>query len=167
MVYGAMNRRDWRTVGLDDVDFDPLELSSQLIPALHIDGPGDFRPAGYGDSLVEECRLSLSTLLPFNDAEREFLDLLLEEGRISPGLLTVDHVLQERISSQPLLHWKALNVRRYRGFVPKVPHCGIIRLSVAKREHLHIEFGTLSQVVPLGNCRRRPGLADGSVVLRC
>ena len=115
VVYGAMNRRDWRTVGLDDVDFDPVELSSQLIPALHTDGPGDSRPASYGDSLVEECRVALSALLPFNDAEREFLDLLLEEGRISPGLLTADLLLQERISSQPLLHWKALNVRRYRG----------------------------------------------------
>ena len=32
VVYGAMNRRDWRTVGLEDVDFDPSELSCQLIP---------------------------------------------------------------------------------------------------------------------------------------
>ena len=115
VVYGAMNRRDWRTVGLDDVGFDPVELSSQLIPALRVDGFGYLRPADYGESLIEECRAALQALLPFNDAEREFLDMLLEEGRISPDLLTADHVLQERISSQPLLHWKALNVRRYRG----------------------------------------------------
>ena len=95
-MYGAMNRRDWRTVGLDDVGFDPVELSSQLIPALRVGGFGYLRPADYGESLIEECRAALQALLPFTDAEREFLDLLLEEGRISPGLLTADHVLQVR-----------------------------------------------------------------------
>ena len=34
VVYGAMNRRDWRTVTVDDVAFDPRELSSQLLPSL-------------------------------------------------------------------------------------------------------------------------------------
>ena len=96
VVYGAMNRRDWRTVGLDDVGFDPVELSSQLIPALRVGGFGYLRPPDYGESLIEECRAALQALLPFTHAEREFLDLLLEEGRISPGLLTADHVLQGR-----------------------------------------------------------------------
>ena len=34
VVYGAMNRRDWRTAATDDVAFDPRELSSQLLPSL-------------------------------------------------------------------------------------------------------------------------------------
>ena len=32
VVYGAMNRRDWRTITTDDVAFDPRELSGQLLP---------------------------------------------------------------------------------------------------------------------------------------
>ena len=115
VVYGGMNRRDWRTVTLDDVGFDPGDLASQLMPALRVDRKREIRPTSYGESLIEECRTALSALLPFTDAEREFLDLLLEEGRITPDLLTVDQALKERISIQPLLEWKALNVRRYKG----------------------------------------------------
>ena len=95
--------------------FDPGDLASQLVPALRVDRTREIRPTSYGESLIEECRTALSALLPFTDAEREFLDLLLEEGKITPDLLTVDQALKERIAVQPLLQWKALNVRRHRG----------------------------------------------------
>jgi hypothetical protein len=36
VVYGAMNRKDWRTVSADDVDFDAMELARQLIPTLRV-----------------------------------------------------------------------------------------------------------------------------------
>ena len=55
MVYGAMNRKDWRTIGLDDLGFDPVELSSQLIPALRIGGQRSRPPTGYGESLLENA----------------------------------------------------------------------------------------------------------------
>ena len=114
VVYGAMNRKDWRTIGLNDLGFNPVELSRQLLPALRVGGKGGRPPTGYGESLLEECRRALSAILPFTDAEREFLDRLLEEGKVCPDLLTTDRALQQRIGSQPLLEWKALNVRRYR-----------------------------------------------------
>ena len=114
VVYGAMDRRDWRTVSVDDVAFDPAELSSQLVPGLRIGGVPDLEAVGYGKSLVDECREALDALLPLNDAERAFLDLLLDEGIIDATLLTCDGVLQERIQAQPLLEWKAQNVRRYK-----------------------------------------------------
>ena len=53
--------------------------------------------------------------MPFKDAERAFLDLLLEQGKIDATILTSDRSLQERIQAQPLLEWKALNVRRHKG----------------------------------------------------
>ena len=115
VVYGAMSRRDWRTVSDQDVAFDPSELSGQLLPALRIGAVQVPDTVGYGNSLVNECRKALDALLPFNDAERAFLDLLLEEGKIDATLLTPDGVLQERIQAQPLLEWKARNVRRHRG----------------------------------------------------
>ena len=114
VVYGAMDRRDWRTVSVDDVAFDPAELSSQLVPGLRIGGVPDLEAVGYGKSLVDECREALDALLPLNDADRAFLDLLLDEGIIDATLLTSDGVLQERIQAQPLLEWKAQNVRRYK-----------------------------------------------------
>jgi len=116
VVCGGMNRKDWRTVSTEDVDFDAAELARQLIPTLHVRAIQEQgSPAKYGAQLVEKCRKALSIVLPFNDAELEFLDLLLDEGEIDSTILTADTALQERIQGQPLLEWKALNVRRHKG----------------------------------------------------
>jgi hypothetical protein len=55
-------------------------------------------------------------VLPFTDSEREFLDLLLNRGVVDSTVLTADLSLQRHIQKQPLLEWKALNVRRHKGF---------------------------------------------------
>jgi predicted nucleotidyltransferase component of viral defense system len=116
VVYGAMNRKDWRTVSLQDVDFTAEELSHQLLPLFHIrSARGDESPASYGKRLVKECRDRLAVVLPFTDSEMEFLNLLLDKGEIVPSLLTSDTKLREHISRHPLLEWKALNVREYKG----------------------------------------------------
>jgi predicted nucleotidyltransferase component of viral defense system len=36
VVYGAMNRKDWRAVSVEDVDFDAAELARQLVPTLRL-----------------------------------------------------------------------------------------------------------------------------------
>ena len=116
VIYGAMNRKDWRTVSAEDVDFAADELALQLLPLLRVrSAEEDKSPASYGKRLVKECRDRLSVVMPFFDSETEFLNLLLDEGEIVPSLLTPDHDLQERISRHPLLEWKALNVREYKG----------------------------------------------------
>lgn len=116
VVYGAMNRKDWRTVSVDDVDFDAMELAGQLVPTLRVNA-AEVREesAEYGERLVKECRECLSVILPFTDSERAFLDLHMDRGIIDPTLLTADVSLQRRIQSQPLLERKALNVRRHKG----------------------------------------------------
>lgn len=116
VAYGGMNRKDWRTVSIEDVNLDASELTRLLIPTLHvrlIKEQGS--PEEYGARLVKECREGLSAVLPFSDAEREFLDLLLDRGVIDPTILTADTTLQRRIQDQPLLEWKAYNVRRHKG----------------------------------------------------
>jgi len=116
VVYGAMNRKDWRTVSADDVDFDAMELARQLIPALRVNSPElQVESTEYGARLVKECRDGLSKVLPFSKAEREFLDLLLDRGKIDATLLTSDTALQKLIQAQPLLQWKVLNVKRHKG----------------------------------------------------
>lgn len=115
VVYGGMNRKDWRTVSIADVNFDPDDLARVLIPTLNkrfLEKQGS--PAEYGERLVRECQEKLEAVLPFTDAEREFLDLLLEKGEIEASVLTPDKSLQKRIRSQPLLQWKALNVKRHK-----------------------------------------------------
>ena len=116
VVYGGMNRKDWRTVSTEDVDFDAAELARQLIPTLRVNAVEAHAKSGeYRARLVRECREGLSAVLPFTDPERAFLDLLLDRGVIDSTILTADASLQRRIQSQPLLAWKALNVRRHKG----------------------------------------------------
>jgi predicted nucleotidyltransferase component of viral defense system len=116
VVYGGMNRKDWRTISIEDVEFDPGELARQLLPTLRgVARPKDESPEQFGQRLVAQCRSGLSGLLPLTDSEKEFLDRLLDEGRIDASLLTDDAELKQRIESHPLLEWKALNVRRHKG----------------------------------------------------
>jgi len=115
VVYGAMNRKDWRTVSIDDIDFDPRELRNQLIPILRSDTLGDaIDLAAWACSLNDECRDALRVVLPLAEAEIEFLDRLLDHGEIAPALLTNDPAPAARIAVQPMLAWKALNVRRHK-----------------------------------------------------
>lgn len=115
VAYGAMARRDWREVSVADVGFERSELNRQLLPALRRGVvTGSDEGEAYGRTLVSACRKGLSAVLPFTDSERAFLDRVLDKGELLPALLTPDEELQDRIRNQPLLRWKALNVRRHR-----------------------------------------------------
>jgi len=113
VVYGAMSRKDWRTVSLDDVNYDSRELENQLVPVLREALTDSTDLEKWTDALVSECRQSLSGLLPLNDREMEFLAKINEQGEIAPDLLTADRSMQEKITRHPLLKWKAQNVREY------------------------------------------------------
>ena len=96
-----MNRKDWRTISVEDVDYDVLELARQLGPTLRARQPGEQASLEeYGAQLLGETRRSLSALLPFTDAEQAFLDLLLDKGEIDATILTSDSSLQKRIQVQ-------------------------------------------------------------------
>ncbi len=58
-------------------------------------------------------------MLPLDEEEREFLNLLNERGEIVPELLTDDAQLQTVIRTHPGLLWKALNVRKHHGLDEK------------------------------------------------
>jgi hypothetical protein len=116
VVYGAMNRKDWREVSVDDVVFDTTELVRQLAPTLRLNIMEiQAESAEWGARLVEECRKGLSAVLPFTDSEQRFLDLLLDKGELDATILTADPSLQQRIQKQPLLEWKSLNIRKHKG----------------------------------------------------
>lgn len=112
VVYGAVNRRDWREVAVDDVEFDEAELRQLLLPTLRRSDDQEFAAADCGPQLVSECKARLDSVLPLRASEREFLDLILDKGQIEPCLLTQDEGLQERIAKQPMLLWKTANVQR-------------------------------------------------------
>ena len=115
VVYGALNRKDWRTVSVEDMSFDATERMNELLPVLHtMDAEQLAEPAIWAGALLTECRQGLSMVLPLADAEREFLDRILDKGEIVPALLRGDPDMDQRIASQPMLQWKARNVRRHK-----------------------------------------------------
>lgn len=115
VVYGGMNRKDWRTVSIEDIDFDTAELARQLMPTLNIEiQQKHISPAKFGEKLLNNCKKALSLVLPLKDTEMEFLNRLLDKGEITPSILTSDKTLIRNIKNQPLLEWKALNVRQYK-----------------------------------------------------
>ncbi len=115
VVYGAMNRKDWRTVSVDDVSFEANELKNQLLPTLRNDYAQVIgQPDTWARRLVDECRDALAVVLPLSDAERGFLDRLLDHGDIEPSMLMADTAWTERVKQHPLLEWKALNVRKHK-----------------------------------------------------
>lgn len=115
VVYGAMNRKDWRTISLEDITFDSVELDRMLLPVLNknISEKISSTLPSFGENLVDQCREKLSIVFPFSEEELEFLHTILNRGEIKPDLITEDSKLQTCISNHPMLKWKVINVRKH------------------------------------------------------
>jgi hypothetical protein len=116
VVYGGINRKDWRTVSTADVTADANEVQLGLVPMLRADiAPAKRDVAAWAAKLVAECRERLSLVLPLNEQELEFLRRLNDLGEIGSELLTTDPAMQATVREHPGLKWKALNVRKHHG----------------------------------------------------
>lgn len=116
VVYGGINRKDWRTLSVDSVGASPEEVGRQLVPMLRGDlAPRPMDIGAWTSKLVEECRDFLAAVLPLEADELEFLTRLNDGGEIVPELLTQDSREKRIIASHPGLLWKALNVRKHEG----------------------------------------------------
>ncbi len=116
VVYGGMNRTDWRTVSPRDVKGDPVDAARDLLPMLRSDvAPARGEVASWLGKLAAGCRERLAVVLPLRAHEREFLERLNGAGDIAPEILTSDAAMQGIIRNHPGLKWKALNVRRRPG----------------------------------------------------
>lgn len=110
VVYGGVNRKEWRTLTLEDVQVDPRDVERQLLPMLRADqAPERSAVHTWSENLVAECRTLLAGLLPLRAHEVEFLRLLNDHGEIAPELLTREAQMQTVLHSHPGLKWKALN----------------------------------------------------------
>jgi predicted nucleotidyltransferase component of viral defense system len=113
VVYGGINRKDWRKVRVDDIDLDAAEVERQLVPMLRADiAPPKKTIKGWSSKLMGECRDLMSIVLPLSKEEYEFIDRLNGRGEISPELLTSERRLQGLILEHPGLKWKAQNMRK-------------------------------------------------------
>jgi predicted nucleic acid-binding protein len=116
VVYGGLNRKDWRRVRIDDITAEPAELKRELVPMLRAEvRPKDDELPKWTQALTRETRTLMRSVLPLRAHEREFIERLNGEGDIVPELLTEDATLQGRIADHPGLKWKALNVKKRPG----------------------------------------------------
>lgn len=116
VVYGGINRVDWRTVSVEAVTTTVDDVKRQLLPLLrHEVRPAPEQVDDWTTTLVQETRDLLGKLLPLRDEEMAFLERLNEHGEIRPELLTESDDIQTRILDNPGLRWKALNVQNRRG----------------------------------------------------
>lgn len=115
VVFGAMNRKDWRTVSEKDISYSANELMNELMPVLRSHEINNDRDhEAWASRLVDECRRAISIVLPFTEGEREFLDRIMDHGEINPLLITNDEDMADKIRNHPGLQWKALNVREFK-----------------------------------------------------
>jgi predicted nucleotidyltransferase component of viral defense system len=115
LAFGACARRDWRTVSVDAIKGNPPELRQKLmicLPRGHLGGKGAI------DAWIEEtvtlCWERLAFLFDLTEAEREFLDGVLDRGEVNADLLDVPSDIRARIATMPTLAWKCRHVRKHR-----------------------------------------------------
>jgi hypothetical protein len=70
-------------------------------------------PDRLAEHLNEVCTAAGERLLAWSVGEREFIDRLSDLGEIVAELITNDPAMQALVREQPLLQWKALNVREF------------------------------------------------------
>jgi len=113
VLYGAMNRRDWRTVTLDDIEVDYRDARRHLFPLLVQQGITRRKEQNEMlDRMIGENRQALANLLPLDRSERDFLDQLLDEGSIRPDLLDLGAAQRAMLTEHPALMWRAQQARR-------------------------------------------------------
>jgi len=116
VVYGGLNRIDWRTITVEHVRTTAADVDSQLVPMLRLDvRPAKADIAAWTETLVRETRQLMATVLPLEPHEIEFLERLNGAGDITPELLTAEPAMQALIREHPGLRWKVLNVKKRLG----------------------------------------------------
>lgn len=112
VAYGAMSRKDWRGIRVEDIACDAGGFRNEVAVLL---GGGVGREPIDPKAIEERCRaLAERRLLPLREHEMEFLRLVNDEGIVVPRLLTPDAGVQAVLASHPGLLWKAGNARKRR-----------------------------------------------------
>lgn len=113
VLYGAMNRRDWRTITPDDIEVDYRDARRNLFPLL-VQHQLTRRKEQEEmlERLIGETRQALASLLPLDEIEHQFVHHLIEKGSIQPGLLELEPELAAHLEGHPALHWRAQQAQR-------------------------------------------------------
>lgn len=112
IIYGAINRLDWRILSIDHIHFTEQELKNQLIPVLSRHFQSSNSLPNWVKKAVIECHEAISDyLLPLKKHEIEFLNQINDYGEICADLLTDNEELIQKMKVHPGLQWKAHNAK--------------------------------------------------------
>jgi hypothetical protein len=111
----AGGRHDPRELEIRCLAPEVRAVDQQLLPMLRVgEGSTPSDAEWLQQRLDDELEGVGARLLAWRPAEQEFLDRLHDEGEVAAEVLSPDPVVQERIRNQPMLQWKAHNVREHR-----------------------------------------------------
>jgi len=113
-VYTAMIYDNYKNISLDQVNFSTADIKNKLIPVLNkqeanIITTNTKNIRDWAENIVKDCKNELEKIIIFNDNEIEFLELLQNEGKNCPELLTTDKAFCDNIKKHPLLLWRIKN----------------------------------------------------------
>lgn len=115
VVYAAFNKVDFSEVsGLEELKFDAQQFRQELMETL-AHGSVNETPQVYLEKLLTGCRDKLNAVLPFSNAELEFLTAVNKRGEIKIELLDDSAQWHNAVSKHPMLQWKVFNVRKHYG----------------------------------------------------
>ncbi len=113
VVYSAINRKiDLRKISPQDVSANFDDLRMRLVPLLKRNEVNSQSLASWAENLVQQSQKAFQRLLPLTNQETEFLNLLLDKGKVEPELLTDERFLIENIKNHPAIRWSAQNVQQ-------------------------------------------------------
>lgn len=111
----AASRSDARSLTAPAVRLDGRVVEQELLPLLRRGTSGAAADHDRVMAWIQDKLLRIGeALLAWSEGERRFLDTLLDHGEIDAAKLHPDPEVQELVRKQPMLRWKAQNVREHR-----------------------------------------------------
>jgi|AntAceMinimDraft_4_1070372.scaffolds.fasta_scaffold64669_2 predicted nucleotidyltransferase component of viral defense system len=107
-VYTAMRYDGWRDIKIDNINFNVKDIRDKLFPVLkqeHITATAGSIEQ-WAVNMLNETKVALGRLLPFNINEIEFLDCLRKRGEIRPELISGSQDFCDRVKRHPSLLWR-------------------------------------------------------------
>ena len=102
VIYGGINRRDWREIDISQIKANPDEVSHMLLPMLRADlVPAKDTTSAWTQQLVDDCQRLLTAVLPLSSHEMAFLDRLNDHGEVESERITDEKQLQDSIRTHP------------------------------------------------------------------
>ena len=110
ILFGVTSKRDWREKDFRTIDrIDEKMLQVELAPFVRRNEALNL------DQLKSSAKELLRKVMTYDDKERRFMDLFLDNGKYEPELLFGEGELAQKAKDRPSVLWKLQNLRKHLG----------------------------------------------------